>query len=218
MNEQTEYWKGEAGTEYTERHKMTDYAITNSRKFFEGILSAGMRKGIKSVMELGCNQGVNLAAIQAVLGFNPLDGVELPMLRGIEINPAAVTEARARGWNVMKSSVLEYAPGHNETYDLVVTKGLLIHIKPFDLAPVYSNIYNLAKKYIILAEYYAPKIEMIEYRGEKDRLWRAPHAEHMLDRYLDLRLLKYGFVSKLDKYPQDDITWWLLEKQNAPDK
>ncbi len=216
MNEQTEYWAGQAGNEYTERHKITDAMITRQRKFFERIITPTMAKEITSVMELGCNRCANLAAIQAILGFNTPERSLL--FRGLEINSEAVKNAQALGWNVQLASVLEYVPGPEEVFDLVLTKGILIHIRPTSLPRVYSNIYRMAKRYIILAEYYAPKVEMIEYHGEKNRLWRGPHAEHMLQTYSDLHLVNYGFVSKLDQYPQDDITWWLLEKRNAFDK
>ena len=38
-------------------------------------------------------------------------------------------------------------------------------------------------------------------------------AGEMLDRFRDLRLVDYGFVYHRDvNFPQDDITWFLMEK------
>ncbi|NDB35890.1 MAG: pseudaminic acid biosynthesis-associated methylase, partial [Flavobacteriia bacterium] len=39
-------------------------------------------------------------------------------------------------------------------------------------------------------------------------------AGELLDTFPDLRLVDYGFAYKRDtSFPQDDITWFLLEKQ-----
>jgi hypothetical protein len=37
----------------------------------------------------------------------------------------------------------------------------------------------------------------------------------MLDRFPDLSLVEYGFVYHRDPFPQDDLTWFLLEKPQA---
>ena len=34
----------------------------------------------------------------------------------------------------------------------------------------------------------------------------------LMDKYPDLKLIKYGFVYHRDIFPQDDITWALFEK------
>ena len=64
-----------------------------------------------------------------------------------------------------------------------------------------------------MAEYYNPSPVTIEYRGEKDKLFKRDFAGEMLDKYQDLKLIKYGFIYKRDTtFPQDDITWFLMEK------
>jgi spore coat polysaccharide biosynthesis protein SpsF len=53
----------------------------------------------------------------------------------------------------------------------------------------------------------------IPYRGHEDRLFKRDFAGELLSRFGDLRLIDYGFVYHRDpKFPQDDITWFLLEK------
>ena len=55
---------------------------------------------------------------------------------------------------------------------------------------------------------------MIDYRGHTDKLFKRDFAGELLDRHKDLRLMDYGFVYHGDpKFPQDDITWFLLEKR-----
>ena len=54
---------------------------------------------------------------------------------------------------------------------------------------------------------------MVNYRGHADRLFRRDFAGEMLDKFNDLRLLDYGFVYHRDpSFPQDDFTWFLLDK------
>jgi spore coat polysaccharide biosynthesis protein SpsF len=56
---------------------------------------------------------------------------------------------------------------------------------------------------------------MIPYRGNEDRLFKRDFAGEMLNKYSDLSLVDYGFSYRKDPiFPQDDITWFLLEKMN----
>ena len=41
-------------------------------------------------------------------------------------------------------------------YDLVFTKGVLIHINPKNLKKIYKKIYKFSSKYILISEYYNP--------------------------------------------------------------
>jgi spore coat polysaccharide biosynthesis protein SpsF len=53
----------------------------------------------------------------------------------------------------------------------------------------------------------------VPYRGHAERLFKRDFAGEMLKRYPKLRLLDYGFAYHGDaNFPQDDITWFLLEK------
>ena len=89
----------------------------------------------------------------------------------------------------------------------------MIHINPDDLQKVYEVMYKLSKKYICVAEYYNPSPMAIEYRGEKNKLFKRDFAGELIDKYKDLELIDYGFKYRRDNsYPQDDITWFLLKK------
>ena len=79
---------------------------------------------------------------------------------------------------------------------------------------VYEKLYNASHKYILVCEYYNPSPVSIPYRGHSDRLFKRDFAGEMLDTYSDLRLVDYGFAYKRDNScPQDDITWFLMEKK-----
>jgi spore coat polysaccharide biosynthesis protein SpsF len=51
------------------------------------------------------------------------------------------------------------------------------------------------------------------YRGHTSKLFKRDFAGEMLDTYPDLSMVDYGFVySRDNNFPQDDVTWFLLEK------
>ena len=102
-----------------------------------------------------------------------------------------------------------------EGVDLVFIRGVLIHISPDALDEVYEKLYKLSKRYILISEYYNPNPVAIEYRGHTNKLFKRDFCGEVLDKYPDLKLIDYGFVYHRDPvFPQDDITWFLLEKQS----
>jgi len=109
-------------------------------------------------------------------------------------------------------SILNFVP--EQTFDLVLIKGVLIHINPDKLPQVYDILYQSSQRYICISEYYNPSPVTIPYRGHSDKLFKRDFAGEMLDRYSDLQLVDYGFNYHRDlHFPQDDTTWFLLEKR-----
>jgi pseudaminic acid biosynthesis-associated methylase len=91
---------------------------------------------------------------------------------------------------------------------------VLIHIDPGRLRDAYAALYNASRRYICLAEYYNPAPVEVTYRGHQGKLFKRDFAGEMLDLYGDLRLLDYGFQYRRDPlFPQDDLTWFVLEKR-----
>ena len=79
---------------------------------------------------------------------------------------------------------------------------------------VYSKLYAASKRYILVCEYYNPAPVTINYRGHDDRLFKRDFAGELMEKYSDLELVDYGFCYKRDPaFPQDDVTWFLLEKK-----
>ena len=98
--------------------------------------------------------------------------------------------------------------------ELSLIKGVLIHINPDLLQQVYEILYKLTKRYLFVAEYYNPTPVTVTYRGNKDKLFKRDFAGEIMDQYADLLLVDYGFTYHRDPaFPQDDITWFLLEKR-----
>lgn len=196
-----EFWKGEFGDEYATRQ---EDMVENNREFFSRILySNAIASEIDSVVEFGAGTGMNTAALHKIMGQPPV------RLTSVEINREAA-EKIPHG-NVYIGSMFDFKRV-DPPADLAFTKGLLIHIPPEKINIAYDILYNSSNKYILIAEYYNPTPVEVEYRGHQGRLWKRDFCGEIMQRYPQLALLDYGFVYHKDLYPQDDITWFLLEK------
>lgn len=200
--EQETFWAGTFGDEYIDRNK-GQHILASNTALFSKILSR--TDNVKSVIEFGANIGMNLVSIHQLLPDADLAGVE--------INENAAKQLRDLGYvKVFAQSVLDFSCNH--TFDLTLSKGVLIHINPDHLSTIYNVLYKTSARYICLAEYYNPTPVEIPYRGHAEKLFKRDFAGEMLKQYHDLKLIDYGFVYHGDiNYPQDDTTWFLLEKQ-----
>ena len=200
--EQEEFWQGNFGDEYIDRNQ-SDILLASNISFFSKVFN---RTGqIDSIMEFGCNIGMNLKAIRTLLPESNLSG--------IEINKRAVDDLNK--WkgrvHVMEGSILDIEL--DTRFDLTLIKGVLIHINPERLDDVYTRLYNYSDKYICIAEYYNPTPVAIPYRGYDNRLFKRDFAGELMSKYSDLELVDYGFLYQNDPiFPQDDITWFLMKK------
>jgi len=199
---QEEFWAGDFGNHYIGRNDSSELLASNLSFFASALKQAGK---ISSCIEFGANIGMNLKALQLLF-----PGIKV---KGIEINEnAAEILAESIGEeNVYWGSVFDHTA--QEKSELALIKGVLIHINPDQLDLVYEKLYNSANQYILICEYYNPTPVTINYRGHSDRLFKRDFAGELLSKYPDLKLIDYGFVYKRDiKFPQDDITWFLLSK------
>jgi spore coat polysaccharide biosynthesis protein SpsF len=201
--DQEKFWQTAFGDNYTQRNRVAEVGSLRSNvALFSRILSS--TQDVHSVIEFGAGDGRNLAAINKIAPFIELSAVEINV-SAYDAMPECVS-------TVILGSILDPAM-KLQPQDMAMTKGLLIHVAPADLPQAYLKLYASAKRYILLCEYFCPAPRMIPYRGHDDRLWARDFAGEMLDAYPDLTLKDYGFVSRRDPNPQDDITWWLLEKR-----
>lgn len=201
LTEQEKFWAGEFGDEYLERNR-SEALLASNLALFSKVLSC--TEGVGSVLEFGANIGMNLLALQRLLPDAELSA--------IEINRKAVDELQQISRiKVYHRSILDFLSDYQR--DLVFTKTVLIHINPENLSQVYESLYASSKRYICLVEYYNPRPVEILYRGHEGKLFKRDFAGEMLERFSDLRLVNYGFVYHRDSvFKQDDITWFLLEK------
>lgn len=203
--EQEAFWAGKFGSEYISRNK-GDALIASNLKFFSRALHGA--QDIKSCIEFGANIGLNLRALKLLYPRQEQ--------YGIEINPDAVrclTEA-IPSTHAYHTSILDFQP--DRTWDLVLIKGVLIHLNPDRLQEVYDQLFASTHRYLLVAEYYNPTPVAIPYRGHANKLFKRDFAGEIMDRHPTMQLLDYGFAYHRDSdFPQDDITWFLLEKRTA---
>ena len=200
--DQEKFWATKFGDDYIKRNK-GDMLLSSNLNFFSKALSNIERP--ESILEFGANVGMNLRALKLLF-----PNIEMS---AIEINESAANELELflGAQNLVRGSIIDYEP--NRIFDLVLIKGVLIHIAPDYLNNVYDNIYHSSKKYILVAEYYNPSPVSLPYRGNSDKLFKRDFAGEMLDRFPDLSLRHYGFAYHRDpNFPQDDISYFLLEK------
>lgn len=200
---QEEFWFGEFGNEYISRNSSKELLASNLN-FFSQAFNQIQRPN--SLIKFGANVGMNLKAIKQLF-----PNIELS---AVEINKSASDRLRdfLGKENVFNGSILEYNP--SQKFDIALIKTVLIHINPEKLPTVYEKLYQSSNKYILIAEYYNPSPVTVNYRGHNDRLFKRDFAGELLEMYDDLELIDYGFVYKRDNvFPQDDVTWFLLEKK-----
>jgi len=205
--EQIKFWKGDFGDEYSDRnigdwdefYKKT-WGVTRT-ELNEEFLS-GIEKD-SAILEVGCNIAKQLELLKKG-GFNNL--------WGLEINKKALVVAQEnKDMNLVEGSAFDI-PFKDGIFDLVFTSGVLIHISPKDLDKALDEIYRCSKKYIWGFEYFSPKCEEINYRGETNRLWKNDFMQLFLDRFPDLEVVK----KKKIKYVEDDNVdmMYLLKKKD----
>lgn len=198
---QEEFWAGDFGNEYISRNSSPQLLASNIALFSKVF---GKTCQIGSVLELGANIGLNLKAIRTLFPHVELSAVE--------INEKAVQHLRSSlEAEVFHQSILDFVPV--KQYDVVLVKTVLIHINPEFLGKVYDLLYRASAKYICVVEYYNPTPTEVAYRGHQERLFKRDFAGELENEYPDLHLLDYGFVYHRDVFPQDDVTWFLLEKR-----
>ena len=197
-SEQEDFWAGEFGTGYIDRNSSEEWVRSN-KVFFARALS-GLSQSPSSILEIGSNIGLNMLALR--------DLYPRAELASIEINTDACSALASIVDEVFNLSIQEYDA--KEKFELVLIKGVLIHMNPDDLLSTYKKIATSSSKYVLIAEYYNPTPIAIDYRGHKDRLFKRDFAGEFLDANPSWQIQDYGFVYHRDQFPQDDLTWFLL--------
>ncbi len=173
-SQQREFWMSNFGTDYINRNKtievvnelykkQTGITVENIfNKFFDEINRES------TIIELGCNVGLNLSVLNK-MGFKNLTG--------LEINETAFSIAKKNNpdINFIHSSIENFK--FTETYDLVYTGGVLIHINPDTLPLIITKMGQLSKKYIFGFEYFSENLVEIKYRNNENTCWKQNFPE-----------------------------------------
>jgi pseudaminic acid biosynthesis-associated methylase len=196
MNYNESVWAGKFGDDYTKRNiygreELDELYInrygasrTEMNQLFLGDLDRDAR-----ILEVGCNAGNQLALLQK-MGFTNLHGVE--------INPDAAEIARTRVSGSIYSgiSASDLSLFENNSFDLVFTSGVLIHINPNELLNVMSEVTRVSRKYVWGFEYFSSSHTEVTYRDKSDLLWRDNYAA-MYEVYYGLKLVKEKFYPNI---------------------
>ena len=167
--QQREFWLGQFGDSYMQRNSSIEKVNECYKKetgiTVEQIFQTFFDKVDKKskILELGCNIGLNLGILQR-MGFTNLYGVEL--------NEKSLDIAKKNNKNItfINSSIEDFES--DETFDLVFTAGVLIHINPSILDSIIRKIINLTHRYIFGFEYYSDNLVEIKYRNYQNVCWK----------------------------------------------
>ena len=196
------FWKGNFGNKYSIRNNKRIY-LRSIQNFFN--IALKKTKGINSCIELGAGTGNNIKCLK--------QKYPKAELQAVEINKFATKFLKkiiAKG-DIFNESILKWQT--NKKFDLVLIKGVLIHIPPNELNKIYNLLFKLSKKYILICEYFNPTPVNVTYRGHKNRLFKRDFAGEMLKKFKKLKIFDYGFIYKNDpNYPLDNVNWFLLKK------
>lgn len=202
--EQERFWKGSFGDDYLRRNAESDPRLED--KAWRAMTAAIPAAEWHSSLECGCNRGRNLATLRRL---RPDMEVSL-----IEINTRSYEEAMnmLQPRHHFNGSILESAfpPG---AFDLAFTCGVLIHIAPEELLANCRKLCDYARRFVLIAEYFSHVPASIDYRGEKNMLFKRDFGGFVLDNF-DVQCLDYGFLWGREYAGAfDDITWWLFRKK-----
>ena len=201
--EQEAFWAGEFGNQYIQRNQGDALVAANLGLFVKAL---SITRGVNSCIEFGANIGLNLKALKLLFPAQEQYAVE------INANAASELARIIPPSNVYRTSILDFNPGR--TWDLVLIKGVLIHINPEMLPQVYDKLEAACSRYLLVVEYYNPVPVAVTYRGHTGRLFKRDFAGEIMDRHSHMRLIDYGFMYRRDpNFPQDDANWFLLEKR-----
>ncbi len=176
--EQLRTWTTDFGREYTDRNTLSvdemdaafgrQFGIRKSEIFRDLVGPSRLPTG--RALEVGCNIGLQL---QLLRRGNP--GLEL---HGLEPQPYALARAKELSPEVQFHHGNAFAlPFPDQSFDLVMTHGVLIHIHPGDLPKAIREIHRVSRRYILCHEYYAPETVAIRYHGQDGLLWKTDFAK-----------------------------------------
>ena len=208
--QQIEVWKGDFGREYTDRNTFDIDALDALyRKNFgltRTVINQDFLAGISkdaSFLEVGCNSGNQLLLLQR-MGYTNLSGLEL--------QPYALNIARSRTQKIALTQGSALAvPYEDDSFDVVFTSGVLIHIAPHDLPRALGEIHRCARTFIWGMEYFAPDVTEVNYRRHSELLWKMNYAQRYLEQFNDLELVREQHVPYLEGSNVDTV--FLLKKK-----
>lgn len=131
------------------------------QKLADFIYHISLILGAKTILEVGCNVGNNLS------GFPSNSDVH-----GLDMNKIALEKVMKKypSFKFKEGSLLEM-PYQDSQFDLVFSRGVLIHISQSDMPNAINEMIRMSKKWICNMEYYGEDGKMISWKRGDDLLW-----------------------------------------------
>jgi len=204
MNMQLDAWRGSFGDSYVDRNQSDDAAMAARTRMWARMLE---RVGpVGSVLEIGANIGLNLRALRR-LGVHDLTGVE-PNAKARATLVADGVLPEDRVVDAFGSQI----PFPDDSFDLVFTSGVLIHVPPADLDRTMGEIVRTSRRLVACAEYFSVEPQEKRYRGAEGLLFTRDFGGAYLDIEPRLELVDYGFFWRRAT-GLDDLTWQVFAKR-----
>lgn len=202
MNEQQQFWARDYAKSYIDKNSQFDRPL--GMEAWNKMLSKS--EGITSILECGCNIGRNIDFLNAALPDASKSIIEISKPAFDQVTKQYKLTHAFNG--AIEESDLA------STFDLVFTIGVLIHIHPDHLLANMRKMFDYSNKYILIGEYFNRTPVMIEYQGQRDRLFKRDFGKLFLENF-SVEWVDYGFLwgHVYDKAGFDDITWWLFRKR-----
>jgi len=201
-NEQEVFWSEQYAEDYIKKNAQFDnlLALEAWRKMLAST------SDIKSILECGCNIGRNIDSLEKVLPAASKSIIEISKPAFEFVSNRHLLNQKFNG-SILESNL-------EGSFDLVYTMGVLIHINPEELMVNLQKIFNYSKKYLLFGEYFNRTPTMIEYQGQKNKLFKRDFGKMVIENF-PVKLLDYGFLwgHIYDSAGFDDITWWVFEKK-----
>jgi pseudaminic acid biosynthesis-associated methylase len=220
-NIQLEHWiNPEYGHEYIERNNFAPWKLKLGVRGFRRIL-----KGLEfqSLLEVGSNIGLNLWFISEWAKKRKQE----KLLYAVEPYPEAygiLTSQDKFKWAGAFNESGYKLPFEDNSMDIAMTHGVLIHVAPENLKRMTDEIVRVAKKYVICTEYFSHEPEEVGYKGKEHLIFKRDFGKWYLDNYPNLKCINYGFLwqqefcDKKQPHPYgtlfDDLNYWVFEKRS----
>ena len=188
-------WSGPFGNDYVLRNRN---AGANRGPFWQSLIA---RRNVTSVLEVGCNTGANLVHIAPLV----------PDTAGCDVNNEALFIAHERLGDAVPLYVRSATNlSFDFQWDLVLTSGVLIHVSPDDLGKAIDELVRVARRYVLVIEYYAPIETVVPYRGQEAALWKRDYGRVVAERHPELTLIEQGPLGPPEW--EDTRNYWMWTK------
>jgi ubiquinone/menaquinone biosynthesis C-methylase UbiE len=176
----------------------TDENVSPEENPSEFIYHISLGLGAKNILEAGCNRGNNLSAFPS--NFD---------VHGFDLNEHAIEISKKKYPNFkFKIGSVTQIPYENNSFDLVFSRTVLIHIHEKMMDQVMNEMLRVTKKYIFNIEFFGENEEMIQWKRGDDLLWKR----NMVKRWKKFPVRVISDVNIPKELDPNNVRFTLIEK------